>query len=159
MQHYIGPLRKFQFLMIPIFGAIFFLAILILAFRNNESVNPLFVLVDIAMLGGVSVMPFLLYRNYLKHNKDHVLEVGAEGFRLRTANKTYDIKYEEISAIEEFMNTSVTPWYYCEYWVLQTAHGELILSSLLITRNDFFVRFPVQDKLKRQHRFMPFIQQ
>jgi hypothetical protein len=145
--------------MIPLFGAIFFLAILILAFRNNENVNPLFVLVDLVMLGGVGIMPFLLYRNYLRHNKDYILEVEEDRFRLRTPQKSYEVKYEDISAIEEYMNTSVTPWYYCEYWVLQTPQGKLVLSSLLITRNDFFVRFPVADKLKRAHRFMPFIKE
>lgn len=158
MQYYIGPLRKFQFLMIPILGFIFFSTVLVLAFMNNAEVNPLFVLVVLFMIGGVSIAPWILFRNYLQYNRDYVLETGEEGFRLRVDNKEYNIKYDEIIAIDEYMNTSVTPWYYCEYWEVKTQSETFRLTSLLISRNDFFVRFPVAENLKRHSRFLPRIE-
>ncbi len=157
MQYHIGPLRKIQFLMIPALGFVFFMLVLTLAYLNNDKVNPLFVLVDLLMLAGVGLIPWLLYRNYLKYNRDFILTTGDNSFRLSIGGEHFQIPYEDITAIEEYMNTSVSPWYYCEYWIVKTAEKEFLISSLLISRNDFFVRFPVAEKLHRNSVFFPFI--
>ena len=157
MQYRIGPLRIFQFLMLPIFAAVFFIAIAYLVTANNPVVNYQFYLVLAFLFVGVSFLPFLFYMNYYKVNQDYTLETSDDWFQIRLDDKTNKINYSDIESIEEYNNTKVTPWYYCEYWIVKTKDKEFVITSLLISRNDFFVRFPIVKKLHQNPVFLPFV--
>jgi len=157
MQYHIGPLRKFQFLMLPIFAGVFFIIIAYLVTVSNPVVDYRIYLVLGILFLGVSFLPFLFFYNFNKANEGYVLETEEEQFRLFIDNKKHQIKYSEIDRIEEYLNGKVTPWYYCEYWIVKAKGEEFLITSLLISRNDFFVRFPVEEKLHRNERFLPFV--
>ncbi len=157
MQYRIGPLRIFQFLMLPIFAAVFFIAIAYLVTTNNPVVSYQFYLVLAFLFVGVSFLPFLFYMNYYKVNQDYTLETSDDWFQIRLDDKTNKINYSDIESIEEYNNTKVTPWYYCEYWIVKTKDKEFVITSLLISRNDFFVRFPIEKKLHQNPVFFPFV--
>lgn len=157
MQYRIGGLRKFQFLMLPLFTGIFFLALFILVTVNNDLVDITIYLVLAIMFIGISLIPLLFYINFLKFNRNVVLETQDQWFRIRVDGVYHQINYDEIVSIDEYLNGKVTPWYFCEYWIVKTKDQEFLITSLLISRNDFFVRFPVAEKLERNDRFLPFI--
>jgi hypothetical protein len=157
MQYHIGPLRKFQFLMLPIFAGVFFIAVAYLVTINNPVVDVRIYGVLAVLFAGVSFLPFLFYFNYQKANTDYVLETSEDWFRIRVDGDYHQINYKDIESIEEYNNTKVTPWYYCEYWVVKAEGKEFLITSLLISRNDFFVRFPIVDKLHQNPVFLPFV--
>lgn len=157
MQYHIGPLRKFQFLMLPLFAGVFFTLIAYLSSISNPTMDYRIYLLLGVMFAGVSLIPFLFYRNFYKVNQNHVLETSEDWFRIRVDGKYHQVNYTEIERIEEYMNAKVTPWYYCEYWKVKTSEQEFLITSLLISRNDFFVRFPVEEKLHRNEQFFPFV--
>jgi len=143
--------------MLPIFAAVFFIAVAFLVTLSNPVVDYRIYLVLVVMFAGVSLIPYLFYRNFYRANNNYLLETGDNSFRIRVNDKTYSINYSEIERIEEYMNAKVTPWYYCEYWIIKTKSHEFLITSLLISRNDFFVRFPVEEKLHRNEQFFPFV--
>ena len=157
MQYRIGSLRIFQFLMLPLFAAALFLVIAYLVTINNPVVGYKFYLVLTFLFLGVSFLPFLFYMNYNSVNQDIVLETSDLWFTIREDGKTLRINYADIESIEEYNNSKVTPWYYCEYWIVKTKDKEFLITSLLISRNDFFVRFPIVDKLHQNSVFLPFV--
>ena len=157
MQYHIGPLRKFQFLMLPIIAGAIFIAVAYLVTVNNPYVDYKVYLVLAILFAGVSIFPFLFFFNYNAANEGIILETEDEQFRIHIDNKVHQINYSEIESIEEYLNGKVTPWYYCEYWIVKAKGEEFLITSLLISRNDFFVRFPVADKLHRNEQFLPFV--
>ena len=159
MHYHIGPLRQFQFLMLPLFAGIFFIIIAYLTTISNPILDYRIYLVLGVMFAGVSLIPFLFYLNFSKVNEDYVLETSDDWFRILVDGQRHQINYSEVESIEEYMNAKVTPWYYCEYWIVKTSEKEFLITSLLISRNDFFVRFPVEDKLHRNEMFFPFVKQ
>jgi len=157
MQYHIGPLRQFQFLMLPIFTGAFFIVVGYLVTISNPVVDYRIYLVLGILFAGVSLLPFLFFLNYKKANADYVLETEKEAFRIRLDDQFEQFLYSDIESIEEYMNAKVTPWYFCEYWVVKVRGKEFLITSLLISRNDFFVRFPVEENLHRNEEFLPFV--
>jgi len=157
MQYHIGPIRKFQFLMLPIIAGIFFIALTFLISVNNSTVDFKVYGVIAILFAGLSLLPFLFFINYQKVNKDIILETNTEWFRVRLDGSYYQINYADIESIDEFNNSKVTPWYYCEYWIVKTKDKDFLITSLLISRNDFFVRFPIEEKLHQNPVFLPFV--
>jgi len=157
MQYHIGPLRRFQFLMLPIIAGVFFIAVAYMVTISNPVVDIRIYGVLAVLFMGVSFMPFLFFLNYKKANADYVLETSDEWFRIRADGDYHQINYKEIDSIEEYNNSKVTPWYYCEYWIVKTKDKEFLITSLLISRNDFFVRFPIVEKLHQNPEFLPFV--
>lgn len=157
MQYRIGSLRKLQFLMLPLFSGVFFILLFILVTINNASVDITIYVVLFIMFIGISFVPILFYFNFLKYNRDCVLETQDEWFRIRVDGAYHQIEYDKIDGINEYLNGKVTPWYFCEYWIVKANNQEFLITSLLISRNDFFVRFPVAEKLERHDQFLPFV--
>jgi len=157
MQYRIGPLRIFQFLMLPIFAAVFLMVVTYLVTINNAEVDYRVYLVVLFLFSGVSLLPFLFYSNYYGVNRDHVLETRDDWFQIHVEGLTHKFNYDEIESIEEYNNPKVTPWYFCEFWIVKVKGQEFLITSLLISRNDFFVRFPVEKKLHQHPVFFPFV--
>ena len=157
MQYRIGPLRIFQFLMLPIFAAVFFIAVAYLVSINNPVVTYKFYLVLAFLFMGVSFLPFLFYVNYSKVSQEMILETSDLWFAIQEDGRTHKINYADIESIEEYNNTKVTPWYFCEFWIVKVKGQEFLITSLLISRNDFFVRFPIVEKLHQNPVFLPFV--
>ena len=119
MQYHIGPLLKIQFLMLPIIAGAIFIAVAYVVSVNNPYVGYKVYLVLGILFAGVSIFPFLFFFNYYSANEGIILETEDEQFRIHIDNKAYQINYSEIESIEEYLNGKVSPWYYCEYWILE----------------------------------------